>query len=82
MENVNKCECLENNLRTHHGIVCTICNPEPIDPFIVPESIKAYRVWRLPSKMVFTQLVGGEETEHGVILTMSYRLVLAQNKTL
>ena len=22
------------------------CNPESIDPFIVPESIKAYRVWR------------------------------------
>ena len=46
MENVNKCQCLENNLRTHHGIVCTKCNPESIDPFIVPESIKAYRVWR------------------------------------
>ena len=36
MENVNKCQCLENNLRTHHGIVCTSCNPESIDPFIVP----------------------------------------------
>ena len=46
MDNVNKCECLENSLRTHHGIVCTKCNPESIDPFIVPESIKAYRVWR------------------------------------
>ena len=42
MENVNKCECLENSLRTHHGIVCTSCNPKSIDPFIVPESIKAY----------------------------------------
>ena len=38
MENVNKCQCLENNLRTHHGIVCTKCNPESIDPFIVPET--------------------------------------------
>ena len=46
MENVNKCQCLENSLRTHHGIVCTKCNPDSIDPFIVPESIKAYRVWR------------------------------------
>ena len=44
MENVNKCKCLENSLRTHHGIVCTKCNPKSIDPFIVPESIKAYRV--------------------------------------
>jgi len=32
--------------------------------------------------MAFMQLVGGEETEHGVILTMSYLQVLAQNKTL
>ena len=80
MENVNKCECLENNLRTHHGIVCTKCNPESIDPFIVLESIKAQRVWRLLYKTAFMQLVVGEETEHGVILTMFYLLVLAQNK--
>ena len=40
MENVNKCQCLENNLRTHHGIVCTKCNPESIDPFIAPGRIK------------------------------------------
>ena len=53
MENVNKCQCLENNLRTHHGIVCTKCNPESIDPFIVPESIKAYRVCRFTIQNAF-----------------------------
>ena len=55
MENVNKCECLENNLRTHHGIVCTKCNPESIDPFIVPESIKAYRhrIYKNPIRYIF-----------------------------
>ena len=46
MQNVRECQCIQNNLRNHHGVVCTSCNPELIDPFIVPESIKAYRVWR------------------------------------
>ena len=46
MDNVKKCQCLENNLRNHHGIVCSRCNRERIEPLIVPESLEAYRIWR------------------------------------
>ena len=46
MDNVKKCQCLEHNLRNHHGIVCSRCNRERIEPLIVPESLKAYRIWR------------------------------------
>ena len=44
MDNVKKCQCLEHNLRNHHGIVCSRCNRERIEPLIVPESLKAYRL--------------------------------------
>ena len=46
MDNVKKCQCLEHNLRNHHGIVCSRCNRERIDPLIVLESLKAFRIWR------------------------------------
>ena len=36
--------CRNVNLRNHHhGVVCTRCNRERIEPLIVPESLKAYR---------------------------------------
>ena len=41
MDNVKKCQCLEHNLRNHHGIVCSRCNRERIEPLFVPEEIKS-----------------------------------------
>ena len=47
MNNVNYCRCNDVHLlkRNHHGIVCTKCNPELIQPLLVPQEIKAYRTW-------------------------------------
>ena len=58
MDNVNKCQCIEDSLRTHHGIVCVSCNPKSIDPFIVPDFIKAYRVWRFTTQNGFHEASG------------------------
>ena len=46
MRNVNDCKCLRNNLRNHHGVVCTTCNNKTIEPLLVPNEITAYRVWK------------------------------------
>ena len=47
MNNVNYCRCNDLHVlkRNHHGIVCTKCNPELIQPLLVPQEIKAYRTW-------------------------------------
>ena len=46
MRNVNDCKCSMNNLRNHHGVVCSSCNANTIEPLLVPNEITAYRVWK------------------------------------
>lgn len=50
MQNIVQCRCRlindkKYNIRNHHGIVCTSCNPNRIDPLLVPNTIPAYRIW-------------------------------------
>ena len=45
MVNVKKCQCLENNLQSSWDCMYS-CNPTLIEPLIVPDEIKAYRIWR------------------------------------
>ena len=54
MNNLNECSCIEENqLRQHHGVVCTTCNPNRIEQLFVPESITAYRVWKYDHQNAF-----------------------------
>jgi len=48
MNNLIQCSCEQNEKlkkRDHHGIVCTTCNPNIVEPLLVPDYINAYRVW-------------------------------------
>ena len=47
MLNLNSCNCNDVNARkrSHHGVVCTTCNPSNIEPLFVPSEINAYRTW-------------------------------------
>lgn len=59
MNNISRCNCnLKNlqkfNIRHHHGIICTVCNPNKIEPLLVPSSITAYRVWHFSHENGFT----------------------------
>ena len=82
MDNVKKCQCLEHNLRNHHGIVCSRCNRDRIEPLIVPESLKAYRIWRFTIQNGFHTSDGWRRIEHGVILMMYYLQDLELSKIL
>ena len=54
MKNLNECSCIEENqLRQHHGVVCTTCNPNRIEQLFVPSSITAYRVWKYDHQNAF-----------------------------
>ncbi len=59
MRNVNECNCSMNNLRNHHGVVCTTCNSNKIEPLLVPNEIKAYRVWKFNHKDGFSIRASG-----------------------
>ena len=46
MSNIKICNCITNDKRNHHGVVCARCNSEKIDPLLVIGDITAYRVWK------------------------------------
>ena len=59
MRNVNDCKCSMNNLRNHHGVVCTTCNTNTIEPLLVPNEITAYRVWKFNHRDGFSIRTNG-----------------------
>ena len=48
-----------NNLRNHHGVVCTTCNTNTIEPLLVPNEITAYRVWKFNHRDGFSIRTNG-----------------------
>jgi len=54
MNNINECSCVTvHNLRQHHGVVCTTCNPNRIEKLLVPGTVTGYRVWKFDQQHGF-----------------------------
>jgi len=64
MENITFCMCSDDNSRkrNHHGVVCTKCNNNHIEPLLVPGEIKAYRMWNFNIESGFSSHRGRSQT--------------------
>ena len=59
MNNINECRCITvHNLRQHHGVVCTTCNPNRIEKLVVPGTVTGYRVWKFDHQHGFRNTTG------------------------
>ena len=56
VSNVNFCYCndIYTRKRNHHGVVCTMCNPQNIESLLVPNEIKAYKTWNFDFETGFS----------------------------
>jgi len=64
MKNITFCMCSDDNSRkrNHHGVVCTKCNVNHIEPLLVLGDIKAYRMWNFNIESGFSSHRGSSQT--------------------
>ena len=80
MNNINECRCITvHNLRQHHGVVCTTCNPNRIEKLVVPGTVTGYRVWKFDHQHGFRNTTGRKRGWSEFISISSQRVLCETN---